>query len=83
MANTRERRTRQEYALLTIAEWLRDEVRFGSVANARHSAKFEELRDLAFKALGDPTLKDADAIRARHAQLTGSPDARPEERKQK
>lgn len=69
MANTRERRTRQEYALLTIAEWLRDEVRFGPVASARYQGKFEELRDLAFDALGDPSLKDADDIKRRYREL--------------
>ena len=57
--DTQERQTRQEYALLVIAEWLRDEVRFSPVSNAHHLTKFGELRDLAFNALGDPSVKDA------------------------
>lgn len=70
--NTRERRTRQEYALLLSGEYFRDHLETcGGIGEAR-LRNLETLRNLCFAALGDPTVKDADGIRARYARLAGA-----------
>lgn len=71
MANTRERRTKQEHALLQCGEFFRDETLiFGDEhLPPRLAGKFAELRKLCFNALGNPSLKDADEIRAHYAKL--------------
>jgi hypothetical protein len=43
---------------------------FRTTDSPRLGAKFQELRDLCFDALGDPSMKDAADIRTRHAELT-------------
>lgn len=76
MANTKERRTRQEYALLLCGEYFRDYLTDCGGIGEDRMKKLEGLRDLCFDALGEPSLADADRIRARHARLNGTEAAR-------
>jgi len=70
MANTRRRRTVQEYALLKCGEFFRDEMLFGTEhLPARFAEKFTELRALCFDALDEPSVADADDIRLRYFTL--------------
>lgn len=70
MANTRWRRTVQEYALLQCGEFFRDEMLLGAQSE-RLAQKYAELRKLCFDALDEPSIADADEIRMRYIDLMG------------
>lgn len=63
---TKPNRTKLEYALLKIHEWIRDELEFAVNLTDRQEERLAQLRDLAADALEHPSLLEQDQIKSRY-----------------